>query len=133
MGFDTAAFEAWLDRYGRAWEARDGEAATPLFTPDALYWWTPFEAPKRGRAEIARAWNDAVSRQSDVRFRHEVLSVDGSRGVARWQTSLTRTATGRRVRIDGILLVEMTDDGLCREFREWWHSDEALPPPPVSP
>jgi hypothetical protein len=28
------------------------------------------------------------------------------------------------VKLDGILLVKLNDDGLCEEFREWWHKQE---------
>ena len=118
------AFAAWLDRYGRAWEARDPDAAADLFTADARYHWTPFGEPKRGRAEIAQAWGEATSRQRDVRFACEILGVDNGRGVAHWRTTLTRAHTGAAVTIDGVLTAELGADGLCTVFREWWHSSE---------
>jgi ketosteroid isomerase-like protein len=117
-------FAAWLTRYGEAWEARDAEAAAALFTDQAEYYWTPFGAPKRGPAEIARAWAEATSRQRDVRFASRILDVSGARGIATWHTRLVRTATGREVAIDGILVAEFSDCGRCRVFREWWHSSE---------
>ena len=48
----VADFEAWLRGYKKAWEGRDAEAAAALFTPDAEYYWTPFDPPQRGRAAI---------------------------------------------------------------------------------
>ena len=41
----TAALEAWLARYGEAWETRDADKAAALFTPEATYHEMPFDAP----------------------------------------------------------------------------------------
>lgn len=53
------------------------------------------------------------------------MAVDAARCVARWWCSLVRPATGHPLRLDGILMVKPAADGLCEEFREWWHSDES--------
>jgi len=125
MKLPTAhTFEAWLRLYGRAWETRDPAAAVELFAPDALYHWTPFGPPKRGRAEIATAWEQATARQRDVHFRFRVWFVEGRRGVAHWHTTLTRATTGLPVELDGVLAAEFDDAGRCAVFREWWHSSE---------
>ncbi len=121
---DKTTFQQWLDAYGRAWETRDPEAVTALFTPDALYRWTPFGEPKRGREGIARAWKEATSRQGQIQFRYEILTVTGNRGIARWWCSLVRNPSKGKVQLDGIFLVTMATDKLCELFREWWHSDE---------
>ncbi|MFQ5568594.1 MAG: nuclear transport factor 2 family protein [Rhodothermales bacterium] len=121
---DRQAFEQWVRAYGAAWEAKDTAAFTRLFTEDARYYWTPFEAPKEGRAGIAEAFERAVVTQRDIHFGYEVLAVGEQRCVARWWCTLVRMATGRTARLDGILMVEPTKESLCAVFREWWHSDE---------
>jgi uncharacterized protein (TIGR02246 family) len=124
MSLDAGVFAAWLQRYCAAWERRDGQAAAELFTEDAQYFWTPFEAPKRGRAEIADAWNQATARQSNVRVDLRIVTVAGNEGIATWRTRFERAGTGYEVQIDGILLAELDGSGLCRVFREWWHTTE---------
>ncbi len=118
------AFDQWLKTYGAAWEAKDADAFTALFSDDVQYYWTPFEEPKRGRGGVAAAFNGAVANQRDIHFRYEILAVDEARCVARWWCSLKRPATDQAVRLDGIMMVEPAADGLCEVFREWWHSDE---------
>lgn len=113
--------DAWLGAYGRAWEQRDPEAVVRLFTPDALYYETPFLKPARGRVEIREYWAAATGKQEEVCFSHEVLAVSGRRGMARWQSRFRRGAGGSRVRLDGVFVLEFDQDGLCRELREWWH------------
>ena len=123
---DHTDFEIWLGKYGDAWEGRDATSVTELFTPDALYYWTPFEAPKRGRGGIHEAWHDAVTGQKDIEFSSEILATIGNRGIARWWCSLVRLMDQRAVKLDGIFQVDFSENGLCEEFREWWHSDEEL-------
>lgn len=124
MALDEGTFSEWLRRYGRAWEARDASRFSNLFSADALYYWTPFEAPKKGRDEIAGAFSKAVGRQRDIEFGARVLYVEARLGAAHWSCALTRVATGRRVHIDGVLVVQFDQGGLAVSFREWWHSDE---------
>jgi hypothetical protein len=118
------AFEKWLRAYGDAWEARDPDAATRLFTTDAQYHWTPIDPPKVGHGEIAGAWAYATGNQQGVEFRHMIWCVDAERGMAHWHAKFTSIATGQAVDIDGVLMAEFDDAGLCRVFREWWHSTE---------
>lgn len=121
---DRARFEHWLQAYGSAWESKETDAFVRLFTPDCPYHWTPFGEPKWGHKGIGRAFSEAVARQDEIRFGSEVLSANEAGGIAHWWCSFTRTGTGRTVTLDGILTVKWAADGACREFREWWHSDE---------
>lgn len=124
---DHNTLKRWLADYGRAWEHRDPEAAAALSTPDSLYYWTPFQQPKAGRHEHAEAWRQATTGQRDIHFRSEILAIVGNRGLARWWCSLVPLSTGKRVRVEGIFQMDFGEGGLCKEFREWWHSDEGPP------
>lgn len=117
-------FEQWLSAYGAAWQARDAHAFAALFDENALYYWTPFEEPKKGRAEIAAAFNPAVGRQRDIDFGARVLYVQAQLGAAHWSCSFTRVSTGLRVHLDGVFVVQFDENGAALSFREWWHSDE---------
>jgi ketosteroid isomerase-like protein len=115
------SFESWLRSYQAAWEGRDPRAAGELFTADAEYYWTPFDPPQRGPAEIAAAWAGAVAHQKDVRFAFTVLALAGASGIAHWHASFHTLPSGERVDLDGIFVVEFADPSRCRVFREWWH------------
>jgi hypothetical protein len=104
---DRTRFEHWLDAYKRAWEGRDPVAASDLFTADANYFETPFEAPARGR--------------EGIEFSYEVLATSEIMGIAHWHTEYTRLTSNSTVELDGIFLVELDADGKCTGFREWWH------------
>jgi hypothetical protein len=124
MSLSEKGFERWLTSYGRAWESQNARAFADLFSDSALYYWTPFQEPQKGRAEIAAAFTKAVGRQRDVDFGARVLYVNEQLGAAHWSCAFTRVNTGRRVHIDGVLGAQFDPSGSCVSFREWWHSDE---------
>ena len=120
---ETAAFEAWLSEYGKAWGARDADAYLPLFTDSAEYHWTPFEAPKRGHDELRQALQDAMARQVSPKFSASIIAFDGTTGWAEWSCRFTRAGTDDPVRVEGVLKA-VFENGKCCEFREWWHALE---------
>ena len=117
-------FEAWLKSYGAAWEAKDIAAFVSLFNPNAIYYWTPFEDPQKGHDEIGEAVAAAVATQTKIEFGARVLYVEARLGAAHWTCAFNRQETGDRVRLDGIFVVQFSEDGSALSFREWWHSDE---------
>ena len=113
-------FNDWLTSYGSAWEAKDTDDFAALFSHQARYYWTPFDEPRRGRAEIATAFLKATSAQRGIHFVFDILHIDGHRGAAHWKCSFERIATDTSVQVDGILMTQMDGVGLCDELREWW-------------
>jgi hypothetical protein len=86
MDHDPVAFKSWLDAYGHAWESRNPEAATALFTEDGTYQVTPFLEPMRGRKAIYEYWCEVVRTEENITFAYEILvenaertSLDGQR------------------------------------------------------
>lgn len=124
MNLGEQQFEAWLAAFGTAWQSKSPSAFAGLFSETALYYWTPFEAPKKGRAEIAAAFSQAVGRQRDIDFGARVLYVNGQLGAAHWSCALTRVASGKRVLIDGVLGAQFDASAKAVSYREWRHSNE---------
>ena len=118
---DRATFTSWLDAYKRAWETRDPEAAADLFTSDATYHETPFDEPSRGRDGILDYWSNVPRTQEEIEFTYEVLATTDAGGIAHWHSEFTSLTSNSAVELDGIFLVKLDGDGLCTEFREWWH------------
>jgi len=125
---DTGDVENWLEFYGNAWVEGDAERIMDLFTSDAVYRETPYDAPMEGRAAIGKYWQDgAGDGQENVRFDAQVWMVQGSIAVAGWQANFTRKPTGTRVELDGVFRLEMRTVSktlLCSRLDEWWHRRE---------
>jgi hypothetical protein len=124
MSIDLAAFKSWLDAYGRAWESRDPQAATGLFTEDGTYQVTPFLEPMRGRKAIFEYWSQVARTEEDIRFGYKILAVTPEIGIARWWASFIRVPPGLQTKLDGIFLVSLDGDRRCKSLQEWWHKQQ---------
>lgn len=112
--------DAWLTRYGAAWEAADGDAAARLFAEDAQYCWGPYDPVLTGRAAIRDRWSQATAEQRDVRFAHDVLGIDGDRVFAHWRSTFLRRPDGPPVELDGVFVLDFWQPDLCGRLQEWW-------------
>lgn len=114
-------FSAWLQAYGKASQENNAKASSELFTQDALYFETPFDEPITGREAIYKYWLRGAQTLQDKESTYQILSVKDNFGIARWQSKFTNKETGKRYALDCLFLVEFDEQGLCCEFREWWH------------
>src|SRR5262245_30479956 len=118
---DNASLDAWLKKYGTAWETRDAAAAGPLFTTDASYHEMPFEPVKQGRAAIQDYWKTVTTDQRDIKFESQVIAVNGNTGVAHWKATFKLASNGATISLDGVFVLEFAETGECKSLREWWH------------
>lgn len=116
--------EGWLQRYGNAWMSRNPEGVGELFSADASYYETPFDAPFRGREGIREYWEGVPRGQADITFHARVLAVLGTTAIAKWDAEFTRVPSGQRIELDGMFVLVFNDRGECMELREWWHRRE---------
>jgi ketosteroid isomerase-like protein len=109
----------WLEAYGAAWAAFDGDGWVALFTDDAEYHEDPYGAPLVGHNALRAYLLDAAASQRDVEFTVEQHWVSGTTLLAAWHVAFTRRSTGRLVRMAGFLTAEVAPDGRVSRFREW--------------
>ncbi len=121
--------EKWIEAYGRAWEAREPDAAAALFTEDAVYRAHPFREPHLRPDGIRAYWAQATATQEDVQVRFGAPIVSGERVAVEWWT--TMRAEGEEVTIPGCLLLRFAADGRCEELREYWHVEPGRNEPPA--
>ena len=100
------------------WFEKDAEAASLLFTADAIYREQPFQAPFVGRAAIREYWANVTASQTSVELRYGRPIVDDQRLAVEWWANL-QTAGGP-LTLAGEFLLLFADTGECRELREYW-------------
>ena len=107
----------WIDRYEHAWRAEGTDALHDLFTEDASYLQSPYEAPKVGLREIAEMWDDERS-GPDERFTmsRDLVAVDGDTAVAR---VLVRYDEPVRQEYLDLWVIGFAPDGRVERFEEW--------------
>ena len=113
-------FRSWLEAYGRAWEARDSEAAASLYTDEATYQITPFLEPMRGRASLRDYWAHVAATMDFYRETGGLVFVFG---LAHWRASFVRVPS-KKIELDGIFLISLDASGRCHKLREWWQKRE---------
>jgi hypothetical protein len=138
--------DTFMRGYQAAWQQRDEHLLCSLFSPDGVYHNTPF-ASQHGHVAIAQYWQ-RVKLQEDIRLDFEVIARTGRSGVAHWHvtyqvaseelfriwaassgTNLLARNSGDplpRLALDGMLMADFNDAGLCQTCRLWWHS-QVLP------
>lgn len=120
----------WLDRYYAAWRSEDGEAASLLFTSDALYVVTPYEEPwpsgqrMSGRDQIREFW--VLVTTEHIRFLdggYDLWAVEEDEAYARWWTDFEVRGEGFWVEAEGVFKLTFSDRHnhrlLCSELLEW--------------
>ena len=112
------AYTDWLARYRRAWIDKDADAASRLFTEDALYREQPFQPPFAGRAAIRDYWARVTASQTSVELRYGRSVVEGQRVAVEWWANLQ--TTDGPLTLAGEFLLRFADSGECQELREYW-------------
>ena len=118
----------WVEAYRVAWETRDPEAAASLFTTDATYRDNIVEPPHQGQDGVRAYWTSVTASQDEVRVRMGRPFVDGDRVTVEFWTNMK--VDGQTVTLPGCLLLDFTDEWLCRRLREYWHFLEGRHEPP---
>ena len=76
----------WVDGYERAWRTAGTDGLRDLFTDDAEYLVSPYDAPVVGLAAISRLWDEERTGPDEVfTMTAEVVACQGPIGVARVQ------------------------------------------------
>lgn len=114
-------FQRWMESYGKASKENDPRASANLFSADAKYYETPFDEPMIGHEAIFQYWNNGAQNLKDKESTYEILAIHDNLGIAHWQSNFTVIASGKRLALDCLFVVEFNESGLCQTFREWWH------------
>ncbi len=110
----------FLAAYKEAWESRNAELASNLFTRDAQYWENPFGEPIVGREAIHAYWKAATENQRDIRFTVRISFRAGYTLLAEWTCTYRHPPSGERRELAGMLLADFYGKQV-RTFREYWH------------
>ncbi len=108
--------ESWVQRYVRAWNSNEPDDIAVLFTDDAIYLTSPFDAPWKGREEIVAGWLQIKDEPGDTTFAFEVIAIDRDLAVVEGRTTYKEPAT----RYGNVWLIRLAHHGRCASFTEYW-------------
>lgn len=116
-------FPEILAGYKKAWEERDANLVTGMFTRDATYLEDPFDKwPISGLRGIREYWAQVPRFQRNISFKHgPVFHLERSRvWGSEWEARYTKVKTRERIRLRGVLFCELAGRRI-RRFWEYWH------------
>ncbi|HWM04840.1 MAG TPA: nuclear transport factor 2 family protein [Actinophytocola sp.] len=114
---DRAGFAAWIEAYERAWRAEGTAHLRELFTDDAGYRHSPYEAPITGLAAIERDWEQEREGPDEVfTMTAEIIAVEGDTGVAKVAVTYGDPVTQEYL---DLWIVRFAADGRCAVYEEW--------------
>lgn len=108
-----------MERYKRAWEARDPDKAMELYREDAEMRMDPFDEALHGANALRAFWNDVAASQASVEFDAERVWVVAQTVLTSWHAAYTQRSDGARLRIRGFATFELDDAGLIQRQRQW--------------
>jgi len=107
----------WVDGYERAWRAAETDELWDLFTDDAEYLVTPYDAPVVGLVAIREMWDEDRDGPDEVfTMSAEVVACQGDTGVARVQV---RYGDPLMQEYLDLWVVRFAADGRASRFEEW--------------
>jgi len=132
--FQMVDIKAWVESLLGVWQVVDtsesiengASTAAACFSEDVIYQETPFAKELTGREEIKHYWLDMLNSQQNVSYSYEIVSWHDAKLVLNWCVKYQDVDSKEIVKLNGISKGLFNEDGLCYDWREWWHkhSDE---------
>jgi hypothetical protein len=129
MSIDPQKAAEWLEAYVSAWKSYDPGEISALFSDDVIYRYHPWDEPIVGRADVVASWlgeesaDGASERDAQGTYDASYLpaAVDGGRVVATGISTYFERPGGAVAKVfHNCFVIEFDDEGLCREFTEWF-------------
>lgn len=114
---DHEAVRRWIGAYEAAWRAPGTAGLADVFTQDARYLHSPYEAPVAGLHAIGLMWEQDRDGPDEVfAMTTEIVAVDGPMAVVRAEV---RYGDPVRQEYRDLWVLRLGDDGRCSWFEEW--------------
>jgi hypothetical protein len=104
----------WVGGYEQAWRDGDVGAVERLFTDEARYLASPYEAPKVGHDAIKAFWLDDEGRTFEMSA--SLVAVDGRTAIVRLEVQYGEPT---RQEYRDLWVLRFGGDGRVEEFEEW--------------
>jgi ketosteroid isomerase-like protein len=119
-----------VERFYRAFAARDGATMAASYAPDATFSDPVF--PDLDGRKAGAMWRMLCERGTDLVLSHRVVSAEGDRVVVRWDADYTFAATGRKVHNEVTATIDVKDGRIVAhqdafDFHAWSRQALGLP------
>jgi hypothetical protein len=126
---DAEIVAQWLNAYIGAWKSYQPEQIAALFSDDAFYYYTPFDAPLVGRQAIVDSWLANQDPLGSYDAHYQPVMVQGDTAVVNGRSRYFFADGSLETEFDNIFILRFDAQNQVREFREWYFerpAEEAL-------
>ena len=116
--------DEWLIKLKNIWVDKNPEGLKELFPDKFMYFETPFEKPHTTKKDLINLWQDVPKSQDNTKFSYKIISFSHNLGIVHWNASFVRKGRNIKAYLDGIFQIQLDNDGLCTEFKQWWITKE---------
>jgi ketosteroid isomerase-like protein len=114
---DRATVSQWIADYEGAWRTPRTEGLTELFSDDATYFQSPYEAPVVGIDAIRRMWDEERDSYDEIfTLVTEIVAVESDTAVVRAEVHYD-PPVGQEYR--DLWVLRFDGSGRCAWFEEW--------------
>jgi ketosteroid isomerase-like protein len=114
---DRATVSQWVADYESAWRTAGTEGLAELFSEDATYLQSPYEAPIIGIDAIRRMWDEERDGYDEIfTLVPEIVAVEGDTAVVRAEV---RYGNPVRQEYRDLWVLRLNGRGRCSWFEEW--------------
>ena len=111
---------AFVEGYGRTWQAWDFEGFADLFTDDVVYVEHPTDETVVGREQILDYIRRERTAEGSASVRMGSAIVEGDRVVGEFWTTMSKRS--EQSTLIGCFVAHLeAETGRCRHFRQYWH------------
>jgi hypothetical protein len=121
----TTMHERWMTIYASSWISGDIGSFVALFGSDALYQFSPFEAPLQGKRQIEELAQRMRFEQTNKKMTFEFVAGSGPLAVFHWSGGYQIESKALKRNIDGLIVLTLDDVAKCVTFRSWRHIDDS--------
>lgn len=121
---DEQTFLKWLAAFGKHVENGETKPLTALFSADAVFYPSPFDAPIRGCEALEAFFSQTLGARESIKFKSEIIKAAPDANWAHWACGFIRAGTDDPVRQEGVMKVTFDRVGACVELQQWWNSIE---------
>jgi len=108
-----------VTEFGRGWEKGLPGVMSEVFTPEGVFFPSPFDEPVRGRQAIAQYWREVPSDQAEISFRFGEVFVAGPWFATEFRCTYRRLKTGDWIEVSGAMFCEAAAEKIS-EMRMYW-------------
>ena len=112
-------YNKWIVSFMDGWKNRDIDAVMKTISNDCKYYESAFKEPCKDVNEIKFLWEVVPLNQKDINYSYEIILENDKYCIVNFLIERTLIPSLIIQKIDGIFLISLNQDGLCKYFKQW--------------